>query len=170
MDAIENILSRRSIRSYTDQPIGDEELETILRAAMAAPSANNHQPWEMVVITDRKLLDAVPGFHPYSKMLLQAPMAILICGDSTKVDHAGYMSLDCSAATQNLLLAAHALGIGAVWLGIYPRQERIDGIRKLLSLPHNIEPIALISIGYPEKPKDRSNRFDKKKVHFNGWT
>lgn len=170
MEAVEAILTRRSIRSYKDTAIPEEEIELLLKAAMAAPSANNHQPWEFVVINKRETLDDIPKFHPYSKMLLQAPLAILVCGDKTKVDHSGYLSLDCSAATQNLLLAAHARGIGAVWLGVYPREDRMDGMAKLVNLPEHIVPLALISLGYPEKGKEPSNRFDTAKVHQNSWT
>ncbi|MEZ5359333.1 MAG: nitroreductase family protein [Candidatus Zixiibacteriota bacterium] len=169
MEALEAILSRRSIRSYTDEAIPEEKIELMLRAAMAAPSANNHQPWEFVVITKREIIDAIPGFHPYSKMLLQAPLAILVCGDKTKVDHSGYLALDCSAATENLLLAAHALGIGAVWLGVYPRDDRMEGMIKLLRLPEHIVPLALISLGYPQKDKEPSNRFDPVKIHYDKW-
>ena len=169
MEALETILSRRSIRKYIDKQVGDEAIVIMLKAAMSAPSANNHQPWEFVVITDRKQIDALAKAHPYAKMLFEAPLAILVCGDVSKVDHLGYLPLDCSAATQNLLLAAHALGLGAVWLGVYPREERISALRTICSLPDNIEPIALISIGYPGETKAPSQRFDKAKVRLNSW-
>ncbi|MFH1699600.1 MAG: nitroreductase family protein [Candidatus Zixiibacteriota bacterium] len=169
MDAIEAILGRRSIRQYADKIIPEEKIETLLRAAMAAPSANNIQPWHFVIINDRKTLDAIPSFHPYSKMLAQAPLAILICGDTTAVSHPEYIYLDCSAATQNILIAAHALGLGAVWLGIFPRKERIEGIKNLIKLPEHIQPVALISLGYPAESKEPSNRFAKSKVRFNRW-
>ncbi|MCK5127121.1 MAG: nitroreductase family protein [candidate division Zixibacteria bacterium] len=169
MDSLEAIFTRRSIRKYKPDPIPEEDIETMLRAAMSAPSANNYQPWRFIIIDERTLLDAIPEFHPYSEMLKEAPLAILVCGDKTAVGHPGYVYLDCSAATQNLLISAHALGLGAVWLGMYPRKSRMDGIRKLLQLSNNLEPISLISIGYPNQEKLPANRFDKNKVCRNKW-
>lgn len=169
MDAMEAILGRRSIRQYTESPVSDETVETILRAAMAAPSANDKQPWRFIIINKREILDAIPAFHQYAAMLKQAPLAILICGDKSAVSHTGYLYLDCSAATQNMLLAIHALGLGAVWLGIYPREQRMAGIRDLLGLPDHLEPVALVSIGYPAEHKPPSRRFDKEKIRYNHW-
>ncbi|MEE9443175.1 MAG: nitroreductase family protein [candidate division Zixibacteria bacterium] len=166
---MEAILRRRSIRQYTGEKISEEIIETLLRAAMSAPSANNIQPWHFIIIDDRKTLDAIPKFHPYSKMLTQAPLAILVCGDTKAVMKPEYIYLDCSAATQNILIAAHTLGLGAVWLGIYPREERIEGIKNLMMLPEHIEPIALISLGHPAESKEPSNRFTKSKVKYNHW-
>ncbi|MDZ7838398.1 MAG: nitroreductase family protein [Actinomycetota bacterium] len=144
-------------------------LEKLLRAAMAAPTANNQQDWEFVIIDDRKLLDSVPDFHPYSQMLKQAPAAIAVCADTSQEYHEGYWAQDCSAATQNILLEAQHLGLGACWLGIYPRQERVDGLKKLLQLPENIMPLSLIAIGYPAEEKSPVDRFDKSKIHINKW-
>jgi len=169
MDALEAILGRRSIRRYTESSVSDEAVETIMRAAMAAPSANDNQPWRFIIINKREILDAIPAFHQYSAMLKQAPLAILVCGDKTAVSHSGYLYLDCSAATQNMLLAVHALGLGAVWLGIYPREQRVAGIRNLLRLPDNLEPVALVSIGHPAEHKPPSQRFDKEKIRYNRW-
>jgi len=120
MDALETIFSRRSIRQFTNEPISDELIELLLRAGMNAPSAANRQPWRFVIINDRETLNQITTFHHYSLMLHQAPIAILVCGDSERAYERGYLALDCSAATQNILLAAHSLGLGAVWLGIYP--------------------------------------------------
>ncbi len=169
MEAIECILTRRSIRRYKKDPIPKELIEELLTCAMAAPSARNEQPWHFVVIEDRSLLDAIPKFHPYSQMLREAPLAILVCGDIKLVNHEGYLVQDCSAATQNLLLAAHAKGLGAVWLGVYPRDERIEGIKRLLSIPKNIIPIALIALGYPAEEKKPENRSKPERVHYNRW-
>ena len=136
---------------------------------MAAPSANNCQPWHFVVLTEHKILDKIPNFHPYSKMLLEASVAILICIDKKLESADGYGIQDCSAATENILLAAHAKGLGAVWLGIYPREARVIGMRNLLKIPENILPLALISIGYPNESKRPANRFNEARVHYNKW-
>jgi nitroreductase len=169
MDAVEAIMTRRSIRKYTDEPIADEMMKQILSAAMAAPTAGNQQAWEFVVITDRKVLNALPDVHPYSRMLLVAPAAILVCGNLKTETKEGYYPQDCAAATQNILLAAHALGLGAVWLGVHPRQERVTGIRKLLNIPEHVVPVALVALGHPAESHPRVDRYDEKKVHKDTW-
>lgn len=169
MDAMEAILSRRSIRQYTTQPVSEEAIRNLLEAAMAAPSAANEQPWQFVVIRDRGILDEIPTFHAYSQMLKQAPLAILVCGDLELEKVRGYWVQDCSAATQNLLVAAHAQGLGAVWLGIYPIEERVAGLRKLLSLPEQVIPLALISIGHPADQEPPANRYDESRIHHDRW-
>jgi len=170
MDAMEAILTRRSIRQYTDRPVADEVFTDLLKAAMAAPSAGNQQAWQFVVINEREVLDEIPTIHPYSRMVKQAPLAILVCGDMALETNEGFWVQDCSAATQNLLLAAHARGLGAVWLGVYPREQRVVDFRKLLGLPGHVVPLALVSIGYPAEEKSPANRFDPAKVHYNGWS
>ncbi len=167
MEAIEAILTRRSIRRYTSKKVSAKVVEELLKVGMSAPSANNSQPWHFVVIDDRQILDRVPEFHAYSSMLYFAPLAIAVCGDS-KVSPA-YWVQDCSAATQNILLAAHASGLGAVWLGIYPINERVRELQKLLNLPEQIVPLSLISLGYPAANKPPENRFNADRVHLNRW-
>ncbi len=169
MDAMEAILTRRSIRRYTDDPVPEEVVQQLLKAAMSAPSASNQQPWQFIVIDDRKILDEIPRFHPYSSMLREAKVAILVCGDVTREAFKGYWIQDCSAATENILIAARALGLGAVWLGIYPREERFKKMQALLKLPEHIVPLSLVSIGYPAETKPPSNRFDPSRIHRNGW-
>lgn len=169
MDAMENILSRRSIRRYTAEPVSEETIKQLLEAAMSAPSANNRQPWQFVVIDDRELLDAITEVHRYAQMLKEAPLAILVCGDLQRAKHQDYWVLDCSAATENLLLAAHALGLGAVWLGVYPNEKRVEGVRRLVCLPEQLEPFSLISIGHPAEQKPPSARYDAERVHRNQW-
>lgn len=169
MDALEAILTRRSIRQFTDQSVSEAVVEDLLRAAMSAPSAGNQQPWQFVVITDREILDTIPSIHPYSAMLRQAPLAILVCGDEQLETHKGYWVQDCSAATQNLLLAAHARGLGAVWLGIYPRMDRVAGLRKLLGLPEHVVPMALVAIGHPAEHLPPAERYNAARVHRNRW-
>jgi nitroreductase len=123
----------------------------------------------MVVISRREILDRIPAFHPYSAMLREAPLALLVCGDRQVQPLEGYWVQDCSAATQNILLAAHALGLGAVWLGVYPREERMRGMCELLDLPREVTPLSLIALGWPDEKKEPADRFDPKKIHYNGW-
>jgi len=169
MDAMDAILSRRSIRKYTEQPVSDEAIDELLKAAMSAPSAGNQQPWQFVVIRERGRLDEIPKYHPYSAMLKQASVAILICGDVKSEKHKGYWVQDCSAATQNLLVAAQAKGLGAVWLGVYPREDRVAGIRKVLGLPEHIVPLSLIPVGHKGEEKPPADRYDASRVHHDGW-
>jgi nitroreductase len=169
MDAMQAIFSRRSIRKYTAANVSDPVIEEILKAGMSAPSAGNQQPWHFVVLRDRKLLDAVPSFHPHSKMLAEAQAAVLVCGDESLEKHKGYWVQDCSAAVENMLIALQANGLGAVWLGIYPREDRVAGMRKLLNIPERVIPFALISIGYPGEKKGPEDRYDRTRVHRDKW-
>lgn len=167
MDALEAIFTRRSIRAYTSEPVSEEDLKVILEAAMNAPSASNRQPWHFIVVDDRSKLDAIMEVHPYSDMLAQAPLAIVVCGD-TKVS-SSYWQQDCSAATENILLAARALGLGTVWLGVYPREDRVKGISRLFQLPAHVKPLAVIAVGHPAEEKGRVDRWQEEKVHRNRW-
>ena len=169
METLDTIFTRRSIRKYTDRVVPDELLTDLLKAAMAAPSAGNEQAWQFIVIRDRAILDAIPKFHPYAAMLKYASVAILVCGDLTLEKHKGYWVQDCSAATQNLLLAAAATGLGAVWTGVYPMEDRVAGMRKLLILPEHIVPLSLVPIGYPAEHPGRSERFDQSRIHRDHW-
>jgi len=136
---------------------------------MSAPSAGNEQPWHFIIIDDPQILNEIPSFHSHAQMLQDASLGILICGDKLLEKHDRMWIQDCSAATQNLLLAVHALDLGAVWLGIFPRDERILGLRKLLKIPENIIPFSLVSIGYPAEKKPKSDRYDKSRIHYNKW-
>jgi len=167
MEAMEAMLSRRSIRKYTQQPVSSELVNELLKAAMSAPSATNKQPWHFIIINNRELLDSIPQFHPFADMLYLAPLAIAVCGD-LKVQSVFWVQ-DCSAASENILLAAHASGLGAVWVSVYPREERVQGLRNLLGLPEHIIPLSLISLGYPVEKKSPSKRYNPEKVHHNGW-
>lgn len=169
METMQAILSRRSIRKYTSQVVPDAMVEELLKAAMSAPSAGNEQPWHFIVTRERETLDKIPQFHPYSKMLAQASLAILICGDLQAEVHKGMWVQDCSAATQNLLIAAHALGLGAVWLGVYPHEDRVIKFHELLAIPEHVIPLALISIGFPAEEKSPANRYDPSRIHHNRW-
>jgi nitroreductase len=163
------ILTRRSIRKYTGEPVPEKMILELLEAAMSAPSAGNEQPWEFVVIDDRRILDEIPQVHPYAQMCRQAPVAILVCGDLKKEAHQGFWVQDCSAATENLLIAVNEKGLGAVWVGVYPREERVEAIRNLIKLPEHIVPLALIPIGYPAEKRPPSNRFDPARIHKNKY-
>jgi nitroreductase len=169
MDTIDAIMTRWSVRKYKDKKIPDGTVKQLLEAAMQAPSAGNEQPWHFVVITESKILEQVPAFHPHSHMLKEAPLAILICDDPELEMFKNRGILDCSAAAENILLAAHALGLGAVWLGIYPVEERIAGMRRLLNMPSAIIPVALISIGYPNEKQRTDYRYRNERVHLNRW-
>jgi nitroreductase len=176
MDALEAILTRRSIRSFTDEPIDDETITKLLEAAMAAPSACNQQPWSFVVIRDRTKLDAIPKFQLFSRMLKEAPCAIVICGKpkSRLISHvtdkcSRYWEQDCAAATQNILLAAHAEGLGAVWLGAHPSEKVVEGLRSLLGVPEDVMPFAIIALGHPGEQKPPADRFDQSRVHYDQW-
>ena len=159
MNTLEAIFTRRSIRRFTDTPVTGEQVETLLRAAMAAPSAKNEQSWRFVVIRDRAVLNRIMDVHPYSAMLATAQLAIAVLGDRTRVTHPDYWVVDCSAASQNLLLAAHDLGLGAVWLGVYPREQRMNDLAKILHLPEHLPPLNLIAIGVPAEEKPKADRY-----------
>ncbi|HBH86523.1 MAG TPA: nitroreductase family protein [Syntrophaceae bacterium] len=169
MDAMDAILSRRSIRKYTKEPVPEKVLKEILDAAMSAPSAGNQQPWHFVVINNREILDEIPNFHPYSHALKMASVAILVCGDLELEQHKDFWVQDCSAATENILVAVHAKELGAVWLGLYPRAERVAGMRALLGIPDHVVPLAIIPIGYPAEEKPPAMRFNASRIHYNKW-
>lgn len=164
---LETIFARRSIRKYTQEPVEQKKIEMLLKAAMAAPSASNRKPWQFVVVTQRGTLDALAEAHPYGKMLFEAPLCISVCGDLTEMER--YWVQDCSAATENLLLAATGLGLGAVWLGAYPRDQRVAAVRATLALPDHITPLNLISIGYPAEEKEPRTQYDESRVHWERW-
>ena len=169
MDAIEAILSRRSIRKYNKKPVSDELIKKFLEVAMSAPSAGNEQPWHFVIIDDPLILGKVPTFHNHAQMLKDASVAILVCSDMNLDHHNGMWIQDCAAATENMLIAINAEGLGAVWLGIYPREERISGLKELLKIPDHIIPFSLISIGYPAEKLPKANRYDESRIHYNKW-
>jgi nitroreductase len=168
-EAYESLISRRSIRSFTSQKVSAELLHKLLNAAMSAPSAHHEEPWHFIVMDDRAQLDRIMAVHPYAKMLATAPLAILVCGDFRLEKSQGYSPVDCGNATMNILHAAHALGLGGVWVGVYPKQERMDEMRRLITIPDNVFPFALIPIGYPAETKGKENRYKEERVHHNKW-
>ena len=169
MDVLEAIITRRSIRRFTSRKIEDEKIVTLLKAAMYAPSARNRQPWQFLVVDDRALFNAIMEIHPYAQMLKEASHAVVVLGDHLLEHGPGYWAVDCGAATQNLLLAAHGMGLGGVWLGLHPREERKKGISKLFGLPGHIEPFALVALGHPAEQKDTPERFHPERIHYNHW-
>jgi nitroreductase len=169
VDTIEAILTRRSIRTYTEKPVSEADLDTILRAAMAAPSAGNQQSWRFVVTTDREVLDAMAASTPYGKMLRDAPLAITVCAATTDLRHPQMWQQDCSAATQNALLAIHALGLGAVWLGFWPKAERVEPLKEALGLPEGVEPLSVLAVGHPAEGQPAVDRFNPAHVHRDRW-
>lgn len=167
MEAIKTILTRRSIRKYSGEPIPAEIIKELLNAGMHAPTARNYQPWHFVVVDEREMIDKLSEAHPHAKMLKEASLAILVCGDKNIQSEEGYIMQDCSAATQNIMLAAHAHGLGSVWLGMYPREDRIREVSRVLNIPDHILPAALISIGYPAETKDAPDRYKEERIHWN---
>ncbi|QHI71215.1 nitroreductase family protein [Aminipila terrae] len=163
------ILTRRSIRKYKDIKISDEIVEELLKAGMAAPSALNEQPWEFIVLRDKDVMRKITEIHPYSQMLLNADVAIVVCGDEAKEKYKGFWIQDCSAATENILIAAEDKGLGAVWLGVYPLEDRINGLKQLLNLPSGVIPLSIIPIGYPDEDKKVETRFKRERIHFDRW-
>jgi nitroreductase len=166
---MEAILTRRSVRKYTDREVPDTVVTDLLRAAMAAPSAQNQQPWQFVVVRDRGLLESLAAAHPYGGMTRDAQVAIVVCGDLTREKSPGFWVQDCAAATENLLIAANAAGLGAVWTGIYPREERVARVGAILGLPDHIVPLAVVPIGYPAEHPAPVDRFEPGRVHVDRW-
>lgn len=166
---MKEIFQRRSIRKYTKEEVSKEHVIELLTAAMAAPSAGNGQPWEFIVIRNKQIFDRIMEVHPYSKMLDEASVAIVVCGNTEIERFKGYWVQDCSAATQNILLMANYLGLGAVWLGVYPTEERVEEIKNILEIPKHAIPLSIISIGYPAEEKLPENRYEESKIHFEKW-
>lgn len=167
---LDNIATRTSVRDYEARPVEKEKIEKMLRAAMAAPTAMNKQPWHFVVVDQRNVLDALAGTNPYAKMLKKAPLAIVVCGNTDKMIEGGgrdFWIQDASAATENLLLAAHAMGLGAVWTGAYPSEERCISISKVLSLSDNLVPLNMIVVGYPAEHPQPKQKFKEENVSYN---
>ena len=169
MDAMEALLTRRRIRKYKATPIPESMTLELLDAAMNAPSSGNAQPWHFVIVNERKILDEIPAFHPYSDPVREAPLAIVVCADLHLEKNKGAWVQDCSAAIENLLIAANAKGLGAVWLGVYPFEERVTGVRKLLGLPDHVITLVIILVGYPAEKKPPANRFKMERVHRDKW-
>ncbi|MBF0317342.1 MAG: nitroreductase family protein [Nitrospirae bacterium] len=170
-EAFDNILTRRSVRVFAADAVSREDLTKVLRAGMAAPSAVNVQPWAFVVVTNRDTLDKLCTGLPYAKMLAQATAAIVVCGVPEKDQRYSrdYWVMDCCAATENILLAVHALGLGAVWTAVYPEQDRVDITRAILNIPKNIIPLNVIPIGIPKNKGHVTDKFKQENIHWQTW-
>jgi nitroreductase len=160
------IFARRSIRKYTDEPVTNAELTSLLEAGMAAPSASNRKPWHFCVTRDRAALVKLAESHPYGKMLSQAALAVAVCGDPSISD---WWVQDCTAATENILVAAAGLGLGGVWLGCHGQPEREQAVRDALGIPAQIGVLSLLSIGRPGETKNARTQYDPDRVHIDQW-
>jgi len=169
MKTLEAIYTRRSVRKYKPGAVSRQHLEEIIKAGMYAPSARNKQPWHFVLVDQTARLEELSEAHPYGKMIADAGAAILVCGDTIIEETESFLIQGCSAATQNILLAAHDLGYGTVWLGMHPREERLAAIRKLFHIPDHIVAVSLIVVGLPDESKEMPDRFLKERIHFGGW-
>jgi nitroreductase len=169
MEVLEAIFTRRSVRNFTGQPISEEDLKTVVNAGFCAPSAHNKQPWHFVIVRDKDALENISKVHPYAKMLPQAGCGIIVCGDKRKEGMTGFLIEDCSAAIQNMLLAAHGLGLGAVWCGLYPVPQLTKPVIKFVNLPSAIVPVGMVVIGHKAEEKESIDRYDDSKVHIEQW-
>jgi nitroreductase len=169
METLKAILTRRSIRKYSEKNIPEEYYEIILKAAMHAPSARNRQPWHFIVISNREILNKLARVNTSWKMLEEAANAIVVCGDRELEDTESFIIQDCSAATQNILLAAHELGLGTVWLGVHPREDRLEPLKTILNIPDNILPVSMISIGKPDEYREQPDRYNLERIHQDTW-
>lgn len=170
------MMGRKSVRNFKKEPVEKEKIEQILRAAMAAPSAINLQPWAFVVITERRTLDELGKKMPFAKMLFEAQAAIVVCGllknnlmSKVVPTLSDYWVMDCSAATENILLSAEALGLGAVWTAVFPGEGRVKEVRKILEMPEGIIPLNIIPIGVPEGKEKAKNKFKAERIHWEKW-
>ena len=167
---LHNILQRKSVRAYTDRAVSHEQLDTLIRAAMAAPTGRDMRPWHFIVLEGRHQLSPLAEQLPYAKMLAEAQAAVVVCGDMSVTDKEGNPSrnwtFDCSAATENLLLQAEAMGLGAVWTGVYPYDERLEAVKQTLHLPDHLIPLNVIPIGYPKGDPQPKDKYDPAKVEY----
>ena len=169
MELFNAIFNRRSIRKYVNKKVEDDLVETILKAGMYAPSAVNKQPWHFIVFRDKASCSKIMEVHPSSTMLKECDVAILVCFDENLQHDDGYGIVDCAAATQNMLLAAHGLGLGAVWVGIFPREKRMEACTDIFGLPEHVKAFAVISIGYPGEEKQKPERFNGQRIRYEKW-
>jgi nitroreductase len=169
MEGLETILTRRSVRAYEAKPVPEDIIEKLLKAGMYAPSARNIQPWEFIVIKDSDVKKKVSKIGPYWGMLVSAPLGIMVVANLSLCGPSEMYVQDCSAVTENILLAAHAMGLGGVWLGLYSNEERMREVTELFNLPENIVPISMISIGYPAETIRPHTGFNWEKVHYDKY-
>lgn len=171
---IDCIMTRASVRSYSDKKADEKTIETILKAGMAAPTAANQQAWKFVVVTDDSLKQRIAESFEYTKMVKDCAFAVVVCGDMSKlfdgdIRQGGFWTLDCAAASENMLLAAHALGLGGVWCGIYPLADREKTLSDILSIPSSLVPLNVLSFGYPAAPASPKDKWDPQNIHYNSF-
>jgi len=169
MDAIKAIKTRRSIRKFSDDSIPKEMIHKIVECGMFAPSAGNEQPWHFIIITKPEVLRTIPSVHKHAQMFSKATVGILVCFQKDLEMHVDMAIQDCAAATQNILLAIHNYGYGGCWCGVYPREERMNGLIDLFQLPKGVIPFSLIAIGFPDEEKELVNRYLSDRIHLNEW-
>lgn len=168
--AVANILSRKSVRQFTAEPVTEAQIDTLLRCAMAAPSAVNFQPWDFIVVTERALLDTIGNRFPNTRISENVQVAFVMCGNMEKTFPGApdFWIDDVSAATENLLLAAHSMGLGAVWCGIF-HTDKVPGLQQILGLPEHIVPLCVVPVGHPAEDPEVKDKYKPENIHYNGW-
>lgn len=166
VNTLECIFSRRSVRKFLNRPVEEEKVQLLLKSGMSAPSGKDSRPWEFIVVDSRTVLDSMAAALPYAKMLKEAPLAIVVCGDPTK---SSYWYIDCSAAAENILLAAAAVGLGGVWTATYPYGDRMQTVKECTGMPDHISSLCVIPIGYPAVPQNPKDKWDDSRIHYNRW-
>ncbi len=170
METLKAIFKRRSVRKYKDMPVEEQKIREVLRTAMAAPTARNVQDWEFLVINTLEGRQKIMDAHPYASMLKTAPVAVIVCSNRVREEGAqGYGPINCAAAIQTMLLAATDMGLGSVWLGVFPRPERVMALKEAFALPEDITPIGIAVFGYADEEIGPSERYDKEKIHWEKW-
>ncbi len=163
------ICQRRSIRKYQEREVEPEKILELLKAAMCAPSAWNQQAWHFIVIRDKLKRQKIAEVHPYARMVSESPVCIIVCCELSLLKSEKFWPQDCSAATENILIRATELGLGSVWCGVYPDEERVDALKKLFNLPKNIIPFSIVAIGYPAEQPRPTEKFKPERIHYEGW-
>jgi len=166
-DILNVIYTRRSVREFTEEPVTDEQVEIVLKAAMAAPSALDLRPWHFIAVRKRKLLDKLADVHKYAHPLEEAPVAIIVCGDQ-EVSERHWVEDTC-VATQNLLLAATALGLGGVWISLYPKNKHQEYVRELLNIPKHVGVLCAVALGHPTEQLEETAPYDPERIHWEKW-
>ena len=166
-NVLDLIYSRQRVRDFADAPVSDDQIEAMLKAAMAAPSVQDRRPWHFLVVRKRETLDKLAKVHKYAYMLEKAPLAVVVCGDQ-KISEKYWVEDGC-VATQNLLLAAKALGLGGVWISLYPKKKYQKAVQELLDIPEHVGVLCILALGTPTKEKQQGAKFDSERVHQEEW-
>ncbi|NHI84099.1 MAG: nitroreductase family protein [Candidatus Thorarchaeota archaeon] len=171
MDVQEAILKRRSIREFKSEALPSNAIDSLLRAAMAAPSAGDQRPWQFIVVTKREGIDAIIEAYPYAKVIKNAPAAIVVCFDRTLEKYKGYWTMDCSAAVENMLIAAAGMGLGSLWLSVYPEEKyhNLEILHEELNIPTTAIPFCIVPVGYIAKEPEAREKFDSSRIHHEKW-